>query len=159
MFLQPLWSLLLRHSSLLRSPFFPVTFSLCVYLTLSLPFLLLDVLASRCALVRRYKLQPQSSVSWGSVCSCLFLTLYNHLVFIFPLTLMHWFLIPVHLPQEPPLLRILLVQVLACVLLFDFQSFTWHLLHHKVPWLYRHFHKVSAELTAQQLISGRLNYF
>lgn len=145
MFLQPLWSLLLRHSSLLRSPFFPVTFSLTVFLTLSLPFLLLDVLAPRCALVRRYKLQPQSSVSWGSVWSCLFLTLYNHLVFIFPLTLMRWFLIPVHLPQEAPPLGILLVQVLACLLLFDFQSFTWHLLHHKVPWLYRQFHKVSAE--------------
>lgn len=144
MFLQPLWSLMLRHATVLRSPFFPVTFSMTVFLTLSLPFLMLDLLAPGCALVRRYKLQPHSSVSWSSVCSCLCLTLYNHLVFIFPLTLMRWFLTPVHLPQDPPLLCNLLVQVLACLLLFDFQSFTWHLLHHKVPWLYRQFHKVSA---------------
>lgn len=145
MFLQPFWSLLLRHSPLLRSPFFPVTFSMSVFLTFTLPFLLLDLLAPRCALVRKYKLQPRSSVSLGSVWSCLFLTLYNHLVFIFPLTLMRWVLIPVHLPQEAPPLSILLVQVLACLLLFDFQSFIWHLLHHKVPWLYRQFHKVSPE--------------
>lgn len=147
MFLQPLWNLILHHSSLLRSPFFPVTFSLSVFLSLSVPFLLLDLLASRCALVRRYKLQPQSYVSWASVRSCLALTLYNHLVFIFPLTLIRWRLIPVHLPQEAPHLRHLLVQVLACLLLFDFQSFTWHLLHHRVSWLYRYFHKVCTDLT------------
>lgn len=140
--LQPLWTVLLEHASLLRSPFFPVLFSLSAYLSCCLPFLLLDALSCRWASVRRYKLQPQSSVSWASARSCLALTLYNHLVFIFPLTVMHWYLRPVQLPEEAPPLPSLLAQVLVCLLLFDFQSFAWHLLHHRVPWLYRTFHKV-----------------
>lgn len=142
MLLQPVWTFLLGHSSLLLSPFFPVVFSLSIYLSFCLPFLLLDLLSSRWALVRRYKLQPQSSISLASAWRCLALTLYNHLVFIFPLTLMNWYLRPVRLPQEAPSLAGLLAQVLVCLLLFDFQSFVWHLLHHKVPWLYRNFHKV-----------------
>ncbi|XP_074519654.1 cholesterol 25-hydroxylase-like protein [Halichoeres trimaculatus] len=153
MLLQPLWTVLVEHSSLLSSPLFPVLFSLCVYLSFCLPFLLLDLLAPRWALVRRYKLQPQSSVSWSSAWSCLALTLYNHAVFIFPLTLLHWFLRPVQLPaQAPPLLQ-LLAQVLVCLLLFDFQSFTWHLLHHRVPWLYRNFHKVHHTFTAPSALA------
>lgn len=142
MLLQPVWNFLLGHASLLHSPFFPVIFSLSVYLSFCLPFLLLDLLSTRWALVRRYKLQPQSSVSWASMWSCLALTIYNHLVFIFPLTVMHWYLRPIHLPEEAPSLPHLLAQVLACLLLFDSQSFIWHLLQHKVPWLYRNFHKV-----------------
>lgn len=156
MLLQPLWTFLLGHSSLLHSPFFPVLFSLSVYLSFCLPFLLLDVLAHRWTLVRRYKLQPHSSISWASVRSCLALTLYNHLVFIFPLTVMHWYLRPVHLPVEAPALPRLLIQVLVCLLLFDFQSFVWHLLHHRVPWLYRTFHKVCTSRLELQKLNEQL---
>ncbi len=142
MLLQPLWTFLLGHSSLLQSPLFPVLFSLSVYLSFCLPFLLLDVLSSRWAPVRRFKLQPQTSFSWASTWSCVALTLYNHLVFILPLTVMHWYLRPIYLPEEAPPLPRLLAQVFVFLLLFDFQSFIWHLVHHKVPWLYRNFHKV-----------------
>ncbi|XP_068455276.1 cholesterol 25-hydroxylase-like protein [Clinocottus analis] len=140
--LQPLWSFLLGQASLLHSPVFPVLFSVCAYLSCCAPFLLLDLLAPRWPLLRSYKLQPHSAPSWASVRGCLALTLYNHAVFIFPLTLAHWYLKPAHLPQEAPPLPRLLAQVLVCLLLFDFQSFAWHLLHHRVPWLYRTFHKV-----------------
>lgn len=148
--LQTLWTFLLGHAPLLSSPFFPILFSLSVYLCFCLPFLLLDLLASRLVLVRRYKLQPQSSVSWSSAWSCLLLTLYNHLIFIFPLTILNWYLRLPQLPEEAPPLARLLAQVLVCLLLFDFQSFAWHLVHHKVPWLYRNFHKVGEKL--RQLI-------
>ncbi|TMS01433.1 cholesterol 25-hydroxylase-like protein [Larimichthys crocea] len=153
MLLRPFWTFLRGHSSLLNSPFFPVVFSLSVYLSFCLPFLLLDSLSSRWALVRRYKLQSQSSVSWASMQSCLALTFYNHLVFIFPLTVMHWYLRPAYLPEEPPTMPCLLAQVLVCLLLFDFQSFTWHLLHHKVPWLYRNFHKVHHTYTSTSALT------
>lgn len=142
MLLQPVWTFILGRSSLMCSPLFPVLFSLSVYLSFCLPFLLLDLLSSRWALVRRYKLLPLGSVSWPLVRSCLALTLYNHLVFIFPVTVIHWYLRPVQLPEKAPPLPHLLAQVMACLLLFDFQSFTWHLFHHRVPWLYRQFHKV-----------------
>ncbi|XP_029383694.1 cholesterol 25-hydroxylase-like protein [Echeneis naucrates] len=145
MLLQPVWNLLIgqdEEESVLRSPLFPVLFSLGLYLSFSAPFLLLDLLSSRWALLRSYKLQPHSSINWASVYSCLALTLYNHLVFIFPLTVVHSYLRPVHLPPEAPPLPQLLAQVFVCLLLFDFQSFVWHLLHHRIPWLYRTFHKV-----------------
>uniref|UniRef100_G3P7W5 Fatty acid hydroxylase domain-containing protein n=1 Tax=Gasterosteus aculeatus aculeatus TaxID=481459 RepID=G3P7W5_GASAC len=160
MLLQPLWTFLLGHLSLLQSPVFPVLFSLSAYLSCCAPFLLLDLLSSRWALVRRYKLQSQSSVSWASAWSCLALTLYNHVVFLFPVTVMHWYLRPLHLPQEAPALGRVLAQLLVCLLLFDFQSFVWHLLHHRVPWLYRSFHKVhhtfssTSSLTTDPVLLG-----
>ncbi|XP_022073965.1 cholesterol 25-hydroxylase-like protein [Acanthochromis polyacanthus] len=153
MLLQPVWSFLLGHASLLRSPFFPVLFSLSVYLSCCLPYLLLDALASRCALVRRYKLQP-ASVGSASPGLCLVLTLYNHLLFIFPLSVLHWYLRPLHLPEQAPPLPRLLAQVFVCLLLFDFQSFTWHLLHHRVPWLYRTFHKVHHNFSSTSALTA-----
>ncbi|XP_058477763.1 cholesterol 25-hydroxylase-like protein [Solea solea] len=153
MFLQPMWTSLLGHSSVLRSPVFPVLFSLGVYLALCLPFLLLDLLSSRWALVRRYKLQPLSSFSWSSAWICLSRTLFNHLVFIFPITVINWYLRPVYLPQEAPPLLQLLAQVFVCLLLFDFQSFTWHLLHHRISWLYRSFHKVHHTFTSTHALT------
>uniref|UniRef100_A0AAZ1X8Y9 Fatty acid hydroxylase domain-containing protein n=1 Tax=Oreochromis aureus TaxID=47969 RepID=A0AAZ1X8Y9_OREAU len=36
----------------------------------------------------------------------------------------------------------------------DFQSFTWHLLHHRVPWLYRTFHKVHHTYTSTSALTA-----
>ncbi|KAK5850360.1 hypothetical protein PBY51_001246 [Eleginops maclovinus] len=153
MILQPLWDFLLGHASLLQSPLFPVFFSLGAYLTCCLPYLLLDLLSLRWASVRRYKLQSKSTVSWASVWSCLSLTLYNHLVFLLPVTVLHWHLSTGQLPAQAPALPRLLAQVFVCLLLFDFQSFTWHLLHHRVPWLYCTFHKVHHTYTSTSALT------
>ncbi|EPQ13783.1 Cholesterol 25-hydroxylase [Myotis brandtii] len=48
-------------------------------------------------------------------------------------------------PWVPALRRCkiqLLGHVVLCLLLFDAEFFAWHVLHHRVPWLYRTFHKV-----------------
>ncbi|XP_035469710.1 cholesterol 25-hydroxylase-like protein [Scophthalmus maximus] len=153
MLLQPLWTVVLEHASILRSPVFPALFSLSAYLCCCAPYLLLELLSRRWAPLRRYKLQPQSRVSWASVRSCLVLTLSNHVLFILPLTVLHWYLRPVHLPAEAPPLLQLLTQVFGCLLLFDLQSFTWHLLHHRVPWLYRNFHKVHHTFTSTSALT------
>ncbi|KAM9426587.1 cholesterol 25-hydroxylase-like protein [Pholidichthys leucotaenia] len=143
MVLQPLWNFLLDHPTILSSPFFPVFFSLFGYLACCAPFLLLDLLSRQWAVFRRLKLDPKSLVSMDEVLRCLRLTLYNHAVFILPLTLLHVYLrTPLALPAEAPSLSRLLAQVFVCLLLFDFQSFAWHLLHHRIPELYRRFHKV-----------------
>ncbi|XP_071780604.1 cholesterol 25-hydroxylase-like protein [Centroberyx gerrardi] len=153
MLLQAVWDSVLGYSSLLRSPFFPVFFSLSVYLLFCLPFVLLDLLSSRSALVRSFKIQPKSAVSWETMRSCLALSLYNHLVYIFPVTVLHWCWRPVSLPGAAPGLLGLLGGLLSCLLLFDFQYFVWHLLHHKVPWLYRTFHKVHHTHTATSALT------
>ncbi|XP_068161363.1 cholesterol 25-hydroxylase-like protein [Antennarius striatus] len=148
MLLQPLWTALLRHSALLRAPLFPVSFSLTAYLCCCAPYLLLDLLAPHWPPLRRYRLEPGPPLGGGTVLLCLCLVLQNHLLFILPLTLLHWYLTPAHLPAEAPPLPRLLAQVLVCLLVFDLQSFVWHLLHHRVTWLYRRVHKVHHTFSA-----------
>ncbi|KAG7280083.1 hypothetical protein CRUP_018039 [Coryphaenoides rupestris] len=152
--LQTPWDLVLGYERLLGSPFFPVLFSIGVYLLFCLPFVLLDCV-SRWApsFVRRYKLQPQSTVSWDGVSRCLARTLYNHLVYILPTTVLHWYWRPVNLPREAPSVPGLIWGVLACLLLFDLQYFVWHFLHHKIPWLYRTFHKVHHTFTVTSALT------
>ncbi len=146
--LQYIWHSILQYEAVLRSPYFPVLFSITVYLSFCLPFVVLDALSPRVALIRRYKIQQKTSVSWTMIWSCLALSLYNHAMFIFPLSVLHWYWRPVsYSAMAPGLLRVIW-DLVACLLLFDFQYFIWHLLHHKVPWLYRTFHKVHHKYTS-----------
>lgn len=151
--LQGLWERLLEYETCLRSPFFPVLFSLSTYLLCCLPYVCLDALAPHLALVRRYKLQPRSRVSWRTMWHCLAHALYMHAVFIFPLTVAHWAWRRVALPALAPTVACLARDILACLLLFDMQYFLWHLLHHKVPWLYRTFHKAHHRYTSTFALS------
>lgn len=140
--LQPAWALLRAQESLLRSPFFPALFSFAVYSAFCLPFAALDCLSRRVPALRAYKIQPQASPTLGMMALCLAQSVYHHVVCIFPATVAHWYWRPVRLPATAPALPALLLQVALCLLLFDFLYFLWHLLHHRVPWLYRTFHKV-----------------
>lgn len=148
MTLQRLWDLTRAQDAYLRSPFFPVLFSLTVYLGFCLPFVVLDLVSSKVALLRKYRIQQKSQISWAMMWSCLAQSLYNHVVYIFPLTVLHWYWRPVSYPSQAPGLFRLVWDILACLLLFDFQYFVWHLLHHKVPWLYKTFHKVHHKYTS-----------
>ncbi|KAM9345140.1 cholesterol 25-hydroxylase-like protein [Symphorus nematophorus] len=138
--LQILWDWL-RHQSLLRSPFFPVFFSLTVHFSCCLPYICLDLLYSKLTLLHRFKIQPQSKVTWAMAWRCMRKIFYNHACFIFPLSVVHWYLRPVNSPPLAPEMLTVVGDVLACLLLFDMQYFLWHLLHHNVPWLYQTFHK------------------
>ncbi|XP_039994469.1 cholesterol 25-hydroxylase-like protein isoform X1 [Xiphias gladius] len=140
LFLQTLWDWLRQRQSLLGSPFFPVSFSLAVYLCCCFPYICLDLLGSRVAAVRRFKIQPRSKVTWAMACGSLRKILCNHVFFIFPLSLVHCHWKPANSPALAPGLPSVATDVLACLLLFDLQYFLWHLLHHKVSWLYRFFH-------------------
>ncbi|XP_055503263.1 cholesterol 25-hydroxylase-like protein [Leucoraja erinacea] len=146
--LQPLWDRLLGLEGWIRSPFFPVSFSLGVYLSFCLPYVVMDLLAPRVVALQRYKIQAQNHPSVKMMANCLVQTLYNHLIFIFPLSVGHWYWSPMDLPLAAPELPRTVLDILACLLLFDFQYFVWHLLHHKVPWLYRTFHKAHHKYTA-----------
>ncbi|XP_038577397.1 cholesterol 25-hydroxylase-like protein [Micropterus salmoides] len=137
--LQILWDWL-REQSLLRSPFFPVLFSLTIHLSCCLPYLCLDLLCSRLTLVRRFKIQPQNKVTLAVASRCLLKIFHNHVCFIFPISVVHWYLRPVSFPPLAPEMQSVLKDVLACLLLFDMEICLWHLLHHKVSWLYV-FHK------------------
>lgn len=141
--LQPLWDRLRSHNSILLSPFFPVIFSIATYVGFCLPFVVLDALRPWVPMLQRYKIHPDFSPSLKQqLLPCLGQTLLQHLMLVFPLTLLHWTGRPNLLPSEAPELFQLLRHLLLCLLLFDTEFFLWHVLHHRVPWLYRTFHKV-----------------
>ncbi|XP_062860038.1 cholesterol 25-hydroxylase-like protein [Trichomycterus rosablanca] len=146
--LQDIWDTIRQYETWLRSPLFPVLFSLTIYISFCLPFVILDLLSPRVPLVRKYKIQQKSDVSLKKMWNCLALSLYNHVVYLFPLSLLLWYWRPVIYPAESPRFLEIIQHLVACLLLFDFQYFVWHVLHHKVPWLYRTFHKVHHNYTS-----------
>ncbi|XP_030060684.1 cholesterol 25-hydroxylase [Microcaecilia unicolor] len=150
--LQPLWDTVRARQDWLRSPFFPVSFSFAVYMSFCLPFILLDLLSAKIPALRKYKLQPHNSPTLGMMMLCLFHTIYNHIVFIFPVTVAHWYWRPVSLPKAAPEAQKVLLDTFACLLLFDFQSFVWHVVHHRIPWLYKTFHKLHHKHTSTSVL-------
>nr|XP_006010557.2 PREDICTED: cholesterol 25-hydroxylase [Latimeria chalumnae] len=146
--MQPLWDFVRSKEAWLKSPLFPVLFSFTVYMTFCLPYVLLDFVAVRVHSLRKYKIQPLASPTLKMMLACLIQTVNNHIIYIFPLTIVHWYWRPVNLPVVAPELQKVLLDVIACLLLFDFQYFIWHVLHHKVPWLYKTFHKAHHKYTA-----------
>ncbi|XP_054839767.1 cholesterol 25-hydroxylase [Eublepharis macularius] len=140
--LQAAWDAVRAREAWLRSPFFPALFSFGSYLAACAPFVALDVLSARLPALQRYKIQPQASPSAGLLAACLARSLFDHLVCVFPVTVAHWYWRPVRLPERAPEAPRLLLDLGAGLLLFDALYFLWHLLHHRVPWLYKTFHKV-----------------
>ncbi|KAM4607454.1 cholesterol 25-hydroxylase-like protein [Polymixia lowei] len=148
LFLQILWDKIRAQQYLISSLWFPVLFSLTIYLGCCLPYLCLDLLSSRVALVRYFKIQPQNKLTWTMTRSCLLKIFHTHAFFIFPISVLHGYWRPAVFPTQAPELCAVVRDVLACLLLFDSQYFVWHLLHHKVPWLYQSFHKEHHRYTA-----------
>ncbi|OCT71392.1 cholesterol 25-hydroxylase-like protein [Xenopus laevis] len=146
--LQPIWDLILSQEQWIRSPFYPVLFSFSVYVAFCVPYLMLDCLAPWVPVLKRCQIQQRTNTSLAMMAHCLAYTVYSHLVFIFPATVAYWYWRPVTLPTGAPQLHRLLLDVISCLLLFDFQSFIWHLVHHKIPWLYKNFHKMHHKYTS-----------
>ncbi|XP_075010746.1 cholesterol 25-hydroxylase [Calonectris borealis] len=140
--LQSLWDSVTAKEPLIKSPFFPVLFSFTAYMAFCLPYIALDFLSTRLPNLRKYKIQPQNYPTLGMMLPCIIQSAYHHVVLIFPVTLLHWYWRPMNLPVIAPELPEVLLEVGVCLVLFDFEYFLWHLLHHKVPWLYKTFHKV-----------------
>uniref|UniRef100_A0AAY4ELR8 Fatty acid hydroxylase domain-containing protein n=1 Tax=Denticeps clupeoides TaxID=299321 RepID=A0AAY4ELR8_9TELE len=142
--LQPAWDYLHQnYESTLRSPLFPVVLSVLTYLILVALYTVLDILAPTWPSINKYKIRPDKPIAWASIWKTLGLTTYNHLVYIFPAAVAQWlWRPPIPMPREAPSLTNFLLGILGCTIIFDFQYYLWHLLHHRVGWLYRTFHAV-----------------
>uniref|UniRef100_A0A8C7GIA5 Cholesterol 25-hydroxylase like 2 n=1 Tax=Oncorhynchus kisutch TaxID=8019 RepID=A0A8C7GIA5_ONCKI len=128
--LQPVWNYLLKyHQAEPQSPLFPVVISVSTYLLLVTLYTLLDVLAPSWPTLNRYKLHPDRPVTWDNIWT----TLPSHCA---PVVWRP----PIPLPRKAPTLTSFLLGILGCTVVFDFQYYLWHLLHHRVPWLYCTFH-------------------
>ncbi|XP_053548877.1 cholesterol 25-hydroxylase-like protein [Bombina bombina] len=146
--LQPIWDIVRSQEQWIKSPFYPVIFAFTVCMMFCIPYLMLDFLARVIPELKKYQLQPRTNTTLAMVLHCLTLTVYSHLVFVFPVTVAYWWWRPVHLPLAAPELHRFVLDSIACLLLFDFQYFIWHVLHHKVPWLYKTFHKQHHKYTS-----------
>lgn len=142
--LQPLWDYLLQnHHNFLRSPPFPAILSVTTYFILVGFYTMLDLLAPTWPCINRYRLHPDRPVTWPNIWTTLGVTVYNHVFYIFPATVAQWlWRPPTLLPREAPTFLSFVLGILGCMVLFDFQYYLWHLLHHQIPWLYRTFHAI-----------------
>ncbi|XP_057674590.1 cholesterol 25-hydroxylase-like protein 2 [Corythoichthys intestinalis] len=145
--LQPIWDYLRQnHHDLLRSPLFPVVLSVSTYFLLVGIYTTLDLLAAARPGINCYRLHPDRPVTWPGIETTLGVTIYNHLLYVFPAAVAQWlWRPPTPLPQQAPTLWEFCLGILGCLVVFDFQYYLWHLLHHRVPWLYRTFHAVHHE--------------
>ncbi|XP_018617888.2 cholesterol 25-hydroxylase-like protein [Scleropages formosus] len=141
--LQPAWRLVLRRRDLLCSPHLPAALALAAHLLLSAPYLVLDVLGERWPGARRFRISEGGS---RAVClrrwfECLGRVLLKYLTAVFPVTaLLHHLRSPALPALAPSCVRALL-EVLSCLLLFDAFFFAWHVLMHRVSWLFVWVHR------------------
>ncbi|XP_072113250.1 cholesterol 25-hydroxylase-like protein 2 [Mobula birostris] len=148
--LQPLWDYLrVNHQDTLRSPLFPVIISVSTYFITCTFYMTLDILARRCPAINKCKIQPEQHVTWANILKTLWLTGYNHVIFVFPAAAFQWYWRPpIPLLEDTPQLSEFLIGILSCTILFDFQYYFWHLMHHKFRWLYTTFHAIHHEYYA-----------
>ncbi|XP_024136669.1 cholesterol 25-hydroxylase-like protein 1, member 2 [Oryzias melastigma] len=159
--LQPLWdSLRLNYKDYLRSPLFPVALTVSSYFVFCIPFLACDIMGEMWAWIQQFKIQPSRRPTASSVLHCASVTLFNHMFLVLPASVAQWvWRPPVDLPDQAPSLFELLSGVIGNLLLFDFQYYIWHLLHHKIRWLYVTFHAIHHQYSspfalATQCLSG-----
>ncbi|KAK6189123.1 hypothetical protein SNE40_005161 [Patella caerulea] len=139
--LQPLWDLRKGYEDYLRSPLFPVFVSVGYYFGLCVPFMLVDIFCKNMQWYKKYKIQPDKEVAAPLLWDTLTLTFWNNIMFIMPTAVAQWIWTPpTELPEKAPPLFEFLWHIFACLLVFDFQYYVWHLTHHKIRFLYRHIH-------------------
>ncbi|XP_063302434.1 cholesterol 25-hydroxylase-like protein 1, member 1 [Pelobates fuscus] len=144
LFLQPFWDYILdKFYDRVGSPFFPVLLAFSGYVLFSFPFAVADLLGKRCHFFYQYKIQKKKHPTIMMMCMCIWKAVSNHLVYVFPVVTVIWLCMPPPpLPDTAPSVCTLLGEVFGCLLLFDFQYFVWHILHHKNHWLYKKVHAI-----------------
>jgi len=141
--LQPLWDLRVGSEWAVASPLFPIVLAVVFYFGCMLPFTLMDLFGSEWKWVQRYKIQPGRVVTWYAVRNAIVLTMWNHVLYILPVSVAQCVWIPnTQLPTVAPRLWEFIWQQLAALVLFDAEYYAWHYLHHRIRWLYRHVHSV-----------------
>ena len=141
--LQPLWDLRLGYEDYVGSPLFPIFLSVGFYFLCMIPFTLLDLFGKDLTWVQRYKIQPDKEVTWPSIRKAIFLTLWNHLIFILPVSMAQWVWTPhIYLPAKAPDVWELCWQCISALAIFDMEYFIWHAMHHKIRFLYRNVHSI-----------------
>ena len=141
--LQPVWDLRVGREWIVASPIFPIALAIVFYFGCMLPFTLMDLFGSEWRWVQSYKIQPGRVVTWSAMRSAIVLTLWNHVLYILPVSVAQCVWMPnTELPTLAPRLWGFCWQHFAALVVFDAEYYAWHYLHHRIRWLYRHVHSV-----------------
>ena len=141
--LQPVWDLRLGYEEYVGSPMFPIIMSVVFYFLLVTPFTIIDLYGKDWAWVKKYKIQPDAEVTWPQIRKAVILTLWNHVLYILPISLAQWVWQPnLPLPKLAPSLFEFCWHQFGALVVFDFMYYVWHWYHHRNRWLYRHIHSV-----------------
>ncbi|XP_062273016.1 cholesterol 25-hydroxylase-like protein [Scomber scombrus] len=163
--LQQLWqSVKAGQEEILLSPYLLASWGFLTHVLLCAPFLVLDALGSVCERVQGWRIAagsgpPPPLRRWYD---CFWRLLFKYLTTILPATAVVQMLRSPRLPYLAPSCWQLFVEVFACFLLFDTLFYIWHLMMHRVPWLYRnihqlhHQHQIPFALAAQDASSPEL---
>ena len=137
--LQPTWDYMLdKYGDVLASQAFQVVMPVSVYFLFCLPFTVLDLLH-----VKKFKIQKDKDVTNEDMIKVLKLTLWHHFLYILPVSILSiLFAPPLPLPKIAPPLFFSLIQLIICLILFDFLYFSWHYLFHKVKPFFNVVHSI-----------------
>jgi sterol desaturase/sphingolipid hydroxylase (fatty acid hydroxylase superfamily) len=96
-----------------------------------------------------YKIQPQPMVTWPVMRNAVVMNFWNQILYLIPSTVLHIYVQGVEeLPAQAPTLLQVLWEVLLCLVVYDTVYFFWHLMHHRVNFLFDVIHAVHHEFHA-----------
>ncbi|CAD5227884.1 unnamed protein product [Bursaphelenchus okinawaensis] len=142
--LQGPWDYLrFNYGDYLRSPLFPVVFALSIdYFWVAL-FTFIDLFCYDMPFIKEAKIQKHIPVTWKLVKETLSLQLLNQFLWIWPMALVQIIWVPEEvLPEKAPSLFEMCWQNLLFFCMFDTGYFAFHVMSHKIRWLYRWCHSV-----------------
>ncbi|CAD5123150.1 unnamed protein product [Dimorphilus gyrociliatus] len=144
--LQPIWDLRFGYENVLSSPVFPPILCTLFYVIYCSIYTIIDLYFVNFKIIKRYKIQPDRAPNAKGIERAVLLTLWNNMVWTLPITMAQWAFTPNEvLPKVAPTLFEFIWQHFAALAMFDFFYFTWHSIHHKVRFLYKHCHAVHHE--------------
>jgi len=86
----------------------------------------------------RYKIYPDTRVTWSHAYTCFCYTLWNQFLIVMPFSIAQYVWFPnIDLPARAPPLFEFLWQQYAALCIFDALFYFWHIIHHRVPFLYK----------------------
>ncbi|XP_064209855.1 cholesterol 25-hydroxylase-like protein [Anguilla rostrata] len=141
--LQPVWDYFLHRREWLLSPYLAAGVAFFSHLLICAPFLALDVVRCRWLALNRYKISGNSELA---VCVRLWFNsvlriFWNYLICILPATVILHRLRSSKMPALAPTCWQALWQIASSLFLFDALFYFWHVVMHRVPWLYRRVHQ------------------
>ncbi|KAI6227064.1 Cholesterol 25-hydroxylase-like protein [Aphelenchoides besseyi] len=142
--LQPMWSYLRdNYGHIMRSPLFPPFFALSIDYLWVLVFTFIDLFLYNVPFFAKAKIQKNMRVTWDLIKESLYLQMFNQLLWIYPMALVQLIWVPdQELPVLAPTMWKFCSQIFIFFILFDAGYFVFHLVMHKVRFLYRWCHSI-----------------